>query len=128
MEAQNASDVIKAQIAELKDADSLADTPFSMLFHKARTSKSRVYSGVSLQIRVKDGEIDVHNDPVLTRQGEHLRGTDAWDSMITLPVKSFMETRTAKDEIIRQLRAWLQNETAKEARQAEKEQMEEYLQ
>ena len=121
MEAQNASDVIEAQIAELKDADSLADTPFSMLFHKARTSKSRVYSGVSLQVRVRDGELEAHSDPVLTRQGENLRGTDAWDSMITLPVKSFMETRTAKDEIIRQLRSWLQNETAKEARKAEKE-------
>ena len=121
MEAQKASDVIEAQIAELKDADSLADTPFSMLFHKARTSKSRVYSGVTLQVRVRDGELEAHSDPVLTRQGENLRGTDAWDSMITLPVKSFMETRTAKDEIIRQLRSWLQNETAKEARQADKE-------
>lgn len=124
MEAKQASDVIEAQIAELKDVDSLADTPFSMLFHKARTSKSRVYSGVSLQVRVRDGEIEAHDDPVKTRQGEHLRGTDAWDSMITLPVKSFMETQTAKDEIIRQLRSWLQNETAKEARQAEKERFE----
>ena len=121
MEQTTASDVIEAQIDELKNADSLADTPFSMLFHKARTSKSRVYSGVSLQVRVRDGEIEVHDNPVKTRQGEHLRGTDAWDSMISLPVKSFMETRTAKDEIIRQLRSWLQNEVAKEARQNEQQ-------
>ena len=121
MEQTTASDVIEAQIDELKNADSLADTPFSMLFHKARTSKSRVYSGVSLQVRVRDGGIEVHDNPVKTRQGEHLRGTDAWDSMISLPVKSFMETRTAKDEIIRQLRSWLQNEVAKEARQNEQQ-------
>ena len=121
MEQTTASDVIEAQIDELKNADSLADTPFSMLFHKARTSKSRVYSGVSLQVRVRGGEIEVHDNPVKTRQGEHLRGTDAWDSMISLPVKSFMETRTAKDEIIRQLRSWLQNEVAKEARQNEQQ-------
>jgi len=119
MEQTTASDVIEAQIDELKNADSLADTPFSMLFHKARTSKSRVYSGVSLQVRVRDGEIEVHDNPVKTRQGEHLRGTDAWDSMISLPVKSFMKTRTAKDDIIRQLRSWLQNEVTKEARQNE---------
>ena len=119
MEQNNASNVIEAQIESVKNADSLADTPFSMLFHKARTSKSRVYSGVSLQVRVRNGEIEVHENPVKTRQGEHLRGTDAWDSMITLPVKSFMETRTAKDEIIRQLRSWLQSEVAKEARQNE---------
>ena len=121
MEQTTASDVIEAQIDELKNADSLADTPFSMLFHKARTSKSRVYSGVSLQVRVRGGEIEVHDNPVKTRQGEHLRGTDAWDSMISLPVKSFMETRTAKDEIIRQLRSWLQTEVAKEARQNEQQ-------
>jgi len=119
MEQHNATTVIEAQIEDLKTADSLADTPFSVLFHKARTSKSRVYSGVSLQVRVRDGEIEVHDNPVKTRQGEHLRGTDAWDSMISLPVKSFMETRTAKDEIIRQLRSWLQSEVAKEARRNE---------
>jgi len=119
MEQTNATTVIEAQIEDLKTADSLADTPFSMLFHKARTSKSRVYSGVSLQVRVRDGEIEAHPDPVKTRQGEHLKGTDSWDWMITLPVASFMETRTAKTEIIRQLNAWLQRETAKEARQNE---------
>lgn len=124
MSDQNPSDVIEAQIDTVNNADRLAETEFSKLFHEARTSKSRVYSGVALQVRVTDdGEFEAHREPVKTRQSEHLRGTDAWDSIITLPVKSFMETRTAKSEIIRQLKAWLQNQSAAEARQAEQERL-----
>ena len=102
------TDIIGAQIKQLKQADTLADTPFSGLFHQARTANS-MYSGVSQQARVRSGEIETA-EPVKTRQGEHLRGTDAYDSMITLPCKSFMRVETARDEIIRQLRAWRQHE------------------
>lgn len=110
------SDVIQAQIDDIRGVESLADTPFSKLFHEARTA-GRHYSGVALQVRITDGKIESHSEPVKTQQGEHLRGTDAWDTIITLPTKSFMEVRTARSEIIRQLKAWLQNVTAAEARQ-----------
>jgi len=113
MEANNATnaEVIESEIETVKNAASLGDTKFSKLFHEARTAKSRVYSGVSLQVRVKDGNVEVHDTPVKTRQGEHLRGTDAWDSMINMPVKSFMDTKTGKDQIIYQLRNWQQYES-----------------
>ena len=113
MQANNATnaEVIENEINAVKDADSLGDTKFSKLFHEARTAKSRVYSGVSLQVRVKDGAVEVHDTPVKTQQGEHLRGTDAWDSMIHMPVKSFMDTATGKDQIIYQLRNWQQYES-----------------
>lgn len=104
------SEIVDEQIEAVKNADSLAETPFSKLFHEARTStpnnmRTNGYSGVTVQVRVRDGEFEVHDSPVKTRQGEHLRGTDAWDGKVSLVVKPFMETRTARDEIVRQLRA-----------------------
>jgi hypothetical protein len=121
---RNKSDVVAEQIETVKDADSLADTAFSALFHEARTStpdnhRTNGYSGVTVQVRVRDGEFEVHDDPVKTRQGEHLRGTDAWDAKVSLTVKPFMETRTARDEIVRQLRAFQRNQSAKEQRKAQ---------
>jgi len=103
------SDVVDEQIKAVKNADSLAETKFSKLFHEARTStpdniRTNGYSGVTLQVRVRDGEFEVHDDPVKTRQGEHLRGTSSWDSKISLVVKPFMDTETARDEIVRQLK------------------------
>jgi hypothetical protein len=107
-EATKAADVVSAARDQLRDATSLADTPFSALFHAARTSTpdragTHGYSGVTVQVRVRDGQIET-SDPVKTRQGEHLRGTDAWDGMVSLPVKPFMTVRTARQEICYRLR------------------------
>lgn len=105
MEANTTDDVavVENTIEAVKNADSLADTPFSKLFHEARTTGRNRATGVTLQVRVRDGEFQTHDNPVKTRQGEHLRGTDAWDAMVSLPVKPFMDTRTARQEIVRQL-------------------------
>ena len=116
MEA-NKAEVVAEQIETVKEADSLGDTQFSKLFHEARTTGRNRATGVTLQVRVKDGEFEVHDKPVKTRQGEHLRGTNAWDSMVSLPVKPFMDTGTARDEIVRQLRAFQRNQAAKEERE-----------
>lgn len=106
---QSKSEVVESEIEAVKNADSLAETKFSKLFHEARTStpdtiRTNGYSGVTLQVRVRDGELEVHDNPVKTRQGEHLRGTSSWDSKISLVVKPFMDTETARQEIVRQLR------------------------
>jgi len=109
MEAQKKADVVTAQIETLGNVDSLADTPFSSLFHEARTStpdtmRSNGYTGVSVQARVNDdGEIET-SDVVKTRQGESLRGTDSWDFTLSLQVRPFMALDVARDELIWQLR------------------------
>lgn len=106
---QSKSDVVAEQIETVKQADSLKDTTFSKLFHEARTTTpddagTHGYSGVTVQIRVSDDmEFETYN-VVKTRQGEHLRGTDAWDGKVSLVVKPFMETETAQWDIIRQLK------------------------
>ena len=115
----NKPDAIESVIESLKNADSLADTPFSKLFHEARTTGRRHYTGVSLQVRVRDGEFEVHDTPVKTRRGEHLRGTNSWDNILGLPVRPFMETEIAKKEIIRQLKDFKRNELHKIERQKE---------
>ncbi len=116
--ATNKSEVIAEQIAEVKDADSLGETKFSKLFHEARTStpdnhRTNGYSSVTVQVRIQDGEFQVHSKPVKTRQGERLRGTDSWDAKVSLTVKPFMEARIARNEIIRQLRAFQRNHSQK---------------
>jgi len=106
MEAHQTSDateVVENTIESVRNADSLGETQFSTLFHEARTTGRNRATGVSLQVRVRDGEFEVHESPVKTRQGEHLRGTDAWDGIISIPVKPFMDTQTARQEIVRQL-------------------------
>jgi len=123
MAQQSQSEVVEAQIEELRNADSLVDTQFSKLFHEARTTtpdnyRTNGYSGVTAQVRVSNGDIEVSN-PVKTRQGEHLRGTDSYDGKVSLVVKPFMETRTAKDEIVRQLKALQRGYSQKEAQQAQ---------
>jgi hypothetical protein len=110
------AETVEAQIEAVKNADSLGETPFSKLFHEARTTGRNRATGVSLQVRVRDGDFEVHNEPVKTRQGEHLRGTDAWDYIVSIPVKPFMDTRTARQEIVRQLVDYKRNEVAKEQR------------
>jgi hypothetical protein len=111
MTTQTKADVVGAQIEEVKEADSLADTPFSKLFHEARTTGRNRATSMTLQVRVRNGEFEVHDSPVKTRQGEHLRGTGAWDHMVKLPVKAFMDTQTAKNEITRQLKRLQQQYT-----------------
>ena len=113
----NDADVIDAQIKAVQNADSLGETKFSKLFHQARTTGRNRATGVTLQVRVRGGEFEVHDSPVKTRQGEHLRGTDAWDAMVSIPVKPFMDTRTARDEIVRQLRNFQRNQAAKAERE-----------
>lgn len=95
-------DALDEQIAALDGIDSLADTPFSALFHEARTARSR-FTGATVQVRVRDGEVET-SDPVLTRQGEHLRGTAGYDGRLSLPAQSFMDVRTASADLRRQLR------------------------
>lgn len=122
--AQKKSATVDEQIENLRGIESLADTPFSKLFHEARTSKSRVYSGVTLQVRVRDGEVEGHDTPVKTRQGEHLRGTDAWDSKVSLPVKPFMDVQTARQEIVYQLKNLQRTYLVREQREEEREKLE----
>jgi hypothetical protein len=96
------SALVEDMIDELRNADSLAETPFGKLFQTARTA-GRNYSGATVQVRVRDGELEA-SDPVKTRRGEHLRGTDAWDGMISLPSKAFMTADVASDHIAQQLK------------------------
>jgi len=107
-DAADATDVIDAEIDRLQGADSLAETPYAALFHTARTSTPDTpgnsgYTGVTCQVRVRDGEIET-SDPVKTRQGQHLRGTGSWDGKLSLTVKPFLDVNTARQEIVRQLR------------------------
>jgi len=101
--SEDKADVVGGWIDELSNnGGSLADTPFSKLFHEARTSE-KMYTGITVQVRVRDGQFEVHDTPVKTRQGEHLRGTDQWDGMIHLPTQLFMDTKTARQELVWQL-------------------------
>lgn len=89
---------------ELKNVDSLANTPFGALFHAARTTSKSQYSGVSVAVNVADDGIEV-GDVVKTRQGEHYHVRNSnWDAVISLPVRAFMKTSVAKSEISRQLK------------------------
>ena len=121
MTAQDKIEVVEEQIEELKNAESLADTPFSKLFHEARTTSRQRATGVSLQVRATDETLETHDNPVKTSQGEHLRGTDAWDGIVSIPVRPFMETRVARQEIRRQLRDLLRNYQRRAQREKEKE-------
>lgn len=111
---EDKTSTIEDVIQEVRDADSIAETPFSSLFHEARTTNT-MYSTVSVQVRVIDGgKFETHPSPVKTRQGEHLRGTDAWDTIISLPVVPFMKTEIARNELVRRLERWKQNEQQKQ--------------
>lgn len=96
-------DAVEAEIDAVKNADSLADTPFSQLFHAARTSSRQYHTGVSMPVRVRDGELQV-GSVVKTAQGEHHHVRDApWDTTLGLPVKPFMGTRVARQLLVEQL-------------------------
>lgn len=100
----NRSDVVSDAIETIRCAESLADTAFGTLFHEARTTSRRHYTSVSAVWRVCDGELEV-GSVVRTRQGEHYHTRDApYDGVVSLPVRPFMEVRTARQEIVRQLR------------------------
>jgi len=100
--------------------ESLADTPFGGLFHAARTART-YHSSAVVQVRVRDGAIET-SDPVMQRSGESLRGTDAWDGMISLPTEAFMTVRSARSQISHQLRDLQQTygREAQRAREAER--------
>ncbi len=91
-------------VEDVKNAENLSETPWSKLFHEARTTSRRHYNGVAVPFNVNDGEIEV-GDVVKTRQGEHfhVRNT-SWDGVMSLPVRAFMDTETARQEIVRKLR------------------------
>lgn len=92
-------------VEQVKAAESLAETPWSALFHEARTTSRRHYTSVAVPFSEgDDGEIQV-GDVVKTRQGEHyhVRNT-SWDGVVSLPVQPFMDTETARQEIVRKLR------------------------
>lgn len=91
-------------IESIKEAESLAETEFSELFHGARTTSPKIFTGVSVAIKETESGIEV-GKVVKTRQGEHYHVRDtSWDGVVSLPVRSFMRTEEAKQEIIRQLK------------------------
>jgi len=91
----------------VKEANSLAETEFSELFHVARTTspdnmRTNGYSSVSIPVCFKEsGEYEV-GEPVKTRSGVHfhVRNSNKWNTVISLPVRPFMETQVAKDELL----------------------------
>lgn len=125
--AQHKFEVVEEQIKTVRNAESLGETQFSRLFHEARTTtpdnnRTNGYSGVTLQVRVSDdGEFEVHDKPAKTRQGEHLIGTDAWDGKVSMPVRPFLETRVARQEIVRQLRDVKQTYLTREQHEEERQ-------
>lgn len=100
------ADALETEAERVRDADSLADTPWSALFHVSRTTKTDLnggYSSVEVQYRATVNGVETHSEPVKTRQGEHLRGTDAWDGTIKLRVEPFKTTSHAAERIAGQL-------------------------
>lgn len=126
------SDVVDAEMERLRGVESLADTPYSRLFHEARTStphsaRTNGYSSVTVQVRVtENGQVET-SEPVKTRQGEHLRGTDQYDGKISIPVQPFLDVRTARQEIVRQLRDLLRKYAEAERRERERERTQEMI-
>ena len=89
---------------EVRNADSIAETPWSKLFHEARTTSRKTYTSVSVPVSVTSDGVKV-GDVVKTRQGEHFHMRDtSWDGVISLPVKPFMDTQTARQELSRRLK------------------------
>lgn len=121
---ENKSTTVEEEIEAIRGIESLGDTEFSMLFHEARTTSRHHYTGVAAAWRVRDGELEI-GDVVKTRQGEHYHVRDApYDGTVTLPVKSFMDTRTARQEIVRQLQDLQRTYLVKEQREEERRKVE----
>jgi len=106
---QDRVETLDRQINELKDAESLAETPFGRLFHAARTSRD-IYTSVAVAVSWDGTDMEVNKTVVKCRQGEHYRN-DGADFILSLPVKPFMDTRTARQELVRKLRTRKQNLT-----------------
>jgi hypothetical protein len=97
-------------MTNVKEAETLGETEFSKLFHEARTSSSQTFNGVSVPVKVNEGEIVDIGNVVKTRKGEHFHVRDScWDNVISLPVRPFMETKVAKPHINRQIKEILRH-------------------
>lgn len=94
----------KRAYENVQDADKLSETEFSGLFHEARTNSRQIYTSVSLPVAFNCNGSFAVGEPVRSRQGEHFRANDNWDDVISLSVQPFMDTQTAKQEILRQIR------------------------
>lgn len=130
--SRDKSDVVDAEMERLRGVESLADTPFARLFHEARTStphsaERHGYNQVTIQVRVSEsGEIET-SEPVKTRKCQHLRGTERYDGKISLTVKPFLDVRTARKEIVRQLRDLARSYARREQREQERQETQEML-
>jgi len=102
--------VLRDTLKHVKDAERIGDTPFSDLYHQARTSSPQTWGGVAAPVWVEENGVRVE-EAVTTRRGEHYRHNAA-DMVVSLPVKPFMVTATARNGIVRSLRLALQHETA----------------
>lgn len=90
---------------QVQDADKLADTPFSELFHEARTS-NQIYNKINCYYQI---DPDTGSISQLTlfklQQGEHiLDHPNAADFSASLPRKPSMTTEYAKQLIVESLR------------------------
>lgn len=97
MEAQKATDAATYNAAkdELSGINSLADTPWSELFHAARADKTWA-DKVGVTVTVEDGRV-VTGDVVTMQQGEHYhaRNSNKWDGVVTMRTKAFMTVEEA---------------------------------
>jgi len=103
---EDRADVLEDEAERVRNADSLADTPWSALFHVSRTSRREQNGGhstVEVQYRATVDGVETHSQPVKTRGGEHLRGTDSWDGSIKLRVEPFKALTRAAERIAEQL-------------------------
>ncbi|WP_226042486.1 hypothetical protein [Natrinema sp. DC36] len=102
---QQKLDAIETIHNQVREADSLADTPFSELFHEARTSDKR-YTGATADytLEIEDGEPTLTQQVcVKTRQGEHWMPDNDPDLSIGMHAKPFLGTEEAKQRITDQL-------------------------
>ena len=97
---------------QFKQTKKLKDTPFSKLFHEARSSSTQYHNSTAIAVKLVDGEIKTHT-VVKIQRGEHyhVRGTE-WDGIVTLGMQPFMETTTAKTRITRQLKQIVRHKKA----------------
>jgi hypothetical protein len=98
-------------IEEIRDdvleADALGDTPFSELFHEARTSKEN-WSKVSAFCDCGGEEVTIEAVDRLLNGEWSPETRQNYDFIISLPVVAFMSTEVARRHIIDELMQALQ--------------------
>lgn len=107
-ELRNEIEVLEDLDEDVQDADSIAETVLSELFHEARTTSKRHWKSASAFVNIDEDGIDVDHVEKISDGHWSPETRNRYDAIVSVPILPFMVTPEFKQAVRAELRQQIQ--------------------